>query len=233
MSDEHNQGPAQPQGHHDATGWIILGVLLIAGGFFFVARNLGWVPWQLGAVWDTAVKARLGIGIVVLGILLIVWAQTGKRFKAPEKGRKLYRLRSDKWVAGVLGGLAEYFDIDATLLRLAFIGLLILGADGLVVVYIVMAIVVPQEPVGGQAVLAAPGQPGVPAGPPPPPAPVTPVAAPAPDVTTAPAAPVVPEAPPAPAPPAPSPPPQVPAPAPPPQVPAPGEGDVPPQAPTA
>ena len=212
MSDEHNQGPAQPQGHHDATGWIILGVLLIAGGFFFVARNLGWVPWQLGAVWDTAVKARLGIGIVVLGILLIVWAQTGKRFKAPEKGRKLYRLRSDKWVAGVLGGLAEYFDIDATLLRLAFIGLLILGAEGIVLVYIVLAIVVPQEPVGGQPVLAAPGQPGVPTGPPPPPP-----------------APAVPEAPPAPAPPAPAPP----APPPPPQVPAPGEGDVPPQAPTA
>jgi len=223
VSNEHDQGPAQPQDHHDATGWIVLGVLLIAGGFFFVARNLGWVPWQLGAVWDTVVKARLGVGIVVLGILLIVWAQSGKRFKAPEKGRKLYRLRSDKWVAGVLGGLAEYFDIDATLLRLAFIGLLILGAEGIVLVYIVLAIVVPQEPVGGQPVLAAPGQPAVPIGPPPPPpAPVTPVPAPAPEVVGPPPAPAVPEAPPAPAPPAPPPP-----------VPAPGEGDVPPQAPTS
>ena len=221
MSDEHNQGPVQPQDHHDATGWIILGALLIAGGFFFVARNLGWIPWQLGAVWDTVVKARLGVGIVVLGILLIVWAQSGKRFKAPEKGRKLYRLRSDKWVAGVLGGLAEYFDIDATLLRLAFIGLLILGAEGIVLVYIVLAIVVPQEPVGGQVVPAASGQPAVPIGPPPPPpAPVTPVAAP--EIAAPPPAPAVPEAPPAPAPPAPPPP-----------VPAPGEGDVPPQAPTS
>lgn len=228
MSDEHNQGPVQPDDHHDATGWIILGVLLIVGGFFFVARNIGWIPWQLGAVWDTIVEARLGIGIVVLGILLIIWAQRGKGFKMPEKGRKLYRLRSDKWVAGVLGGLAEYFSIDATLLRLGFIGLMILGAEELILVYIVLAIVIPQEPKEGQAVPAAPVQPGMAAPPPPPPAPVTPLAAPTPEVIAAPAAPAVPEAPAPPTPPTPPPP----APAPPP-VPAPGQDDAPPQAPTS
>ena len=169
MSDEHNQGPVQPQDRHDSAGWIILGALLIVGGFFFVARNLGWIPWQLGAVWDTVVQARLGIGIVVLGILLIVWAQSGRGFKLPERGRKLYRLRTDKWVAGVLGGLAEYFGIDATLLRLAFLGLLILGADALIIIYIVLAIVVPQEPKEAQAVPAAPVPPGMAAPPPPPP----------------------------------------------------------------
>jgi len=214
VSDEHNQGPVQPQDHHDATGWIILGALLIVGGFVLGARNLGWVPWQLGAMWDSVVEARFGIGIVLLGILLIIWAQSGKRFKAPEKGSKLYRLRHDKWVAGVLGGLADYFGIDATLLRLAFIGLLVLGgasANALVVVYIVMAVVVPQEPAGSQAVPA----PEWPNTPPPPPPPAATVAPAAPEVATAPPAPAAPASPP------------------PPPVPAPGESDVPPQAPTS
>jgi phage shock protein C len=63
--------------------------------------------------------------------------------------RKLYRSRANKQVAGVCGGLAAYFNVDVTLMRVLFILLGLLGAAG-IVVYIAMWIIVPLEPpVGG------------------------------------------------------------------------------------
>jgi phage shock protein C len=59
-----------------------------------------------------------------------------------EESRKLYRSRNQRMVAGVCGGLADYFDIDATVIRVLFLILAVFGGSGLVV-YLVMWIVVP------------------------------------------------------------------------------------------
>ncbi|QDP41249.1 PspC domain-containing protein [Radiobacillus deserti] len=40
--------------------------------------------------------------------------------------KKLLRTRNDRYIAGVLGGIAKYFGIDATLVRLVFVVLLFL-----------------------------------------------------------------------------------------------------------
>ena len=58
--------------------------------------------------------------------------------------RKLYRSRSDRMIWGVCGGLAQYFDIDPTIIRIIFV--LLAFANGLsVLAYIILAIVVPLE----------------------------------------------------------------------------------------
>lgn len=189
------QGPVQ-QHDHDTTGWIILGALLIAGGFFLGANSMGLVPWQFREVWDWVARARWGIGVAALGIILIIWATSGRTFTVARRGTKLYRSRNDKWLAGVLGGLSDYFGIDATLMRLAFLALvLLLDLGGLVAAYIVMAIVVPQEPKGVAPVPQQPAWPAAPAPPAPPAPPVAPAtpAPPVPDAAAPPAAPVVPE----------------------------------------
>lgn len=59
--------------------------------------------------------------------------------------KKLYRSRKDKMIGGVAGGLAEYFDVDPTLVRIVFIITLFLGGSG-VLAYIILWIVVPEEP---------------------------------------------------------------------------------------
>jgi phage shock protein C len=61
--------------------------------------------------------------------------------------RKLYRSRSNRQVAGVCGGLAQYFNLDATLIRILFVVLAVLGGSGLVL-YLAMWIIVPKEPSG-------------------------------------------------------------------------------------
>ncbi|HVD17137.1 MAG TPA: PspC domain-containing protein [Propionibacteriaceae bacterium] len=59
-----------------------------------------------------------------------------------EEPRKLYRSRSTRMIAGVCGGLADYFNIDATLVRVLFLLLAVFGGTGLVI-YLVMWIIVP------------------------------------------------------------------------------------------
>lgn len=60
--------------------------------------------------------------------------------------RKLTKSARDKMVAGVCGGIAEYFGIDATLVRVAYVILSVLstGFPGLLV-YIILAFVMPDN----------------------------------------------------------------------------------------
>jgi phage shock protein C len=57
--------------------------------------------------------------------------------------KKLQRSQTDRYIAGVCGGLAEYFGIDAVWVRLAFV-LATLFALGGVVIYIVLWIIMPE-----------------------------------------------------------------------------------------
>jgi phage shock protein C len=59
--------------------------------------------------------------------------------------KKLYRSREDRRVGGVCGGLAEYFALDSTLIRLLFVVFALAGGPGLLV-YIIMLFVVPEKP---------------------------------------------------------------------------------------
>jgi phage shock protein C len=61
--------------------------------------------------------------------------------------RKLYRSRTNRQVAGVCGGLAQYFNLDATLIRILFVVLAVLGGSG-IILYLAMWIIVPKEPAG-------------------------------------------------------------------------------------
>jgi phage shock protein C len=59
--------------------------------------------------------------------------------------RKLYRSKTNRQVAGVCGGLAEHFNVDATLIRVLFVVLAVLGGSGLLL-YVAMWIIIPKEP---------------------------------------------------------------------------------------
>ena len=58
--------------------------------------------------------------------------------------KKLYRSRTDRKIWGVCGGLAQYFDIDPTIVRVIFFVSLLCGTLGFWI-YIIMTIVVPNE----------------------------------------------------------------------------------------
>ena len=59
--------------------------------------------------------------------------------------KKRYRSRTDKKICGVCGGVAKYFNIDPTLVRLGVALFTLFGGCGLLA-YIVCALVIPEEP---------------------------------------------------------------------------------------
>lgn len=58
----------------------------------------------------------------------------------------LYKSNSNKMIAGVCGGVAEYFGIDPTLIRLGWVLFCALGGSGFLA-YIIAAIIIPESPV--------------------------------------------------------------------------------------
>jgi len=61
--------------------------------------------------------------------------------------RKLYRSRTDKMIAGVLGGLGDYFGVDSTILRLVWVLLTVFtGFFPGIIIYIVASVIVPPKP---------------------------------------------------------------------------------------
>lgn len=59
--------------------------------------------------------------------------------------KKLYRSRVDKMIGGVAGGLADYFNVDPTIVRVLFVVSIFIGGGG-VLAYIILWIVIPEEP---------------------------------------------------------------------------------------
>lgn len=60
---------------------------------------------------------------------------------------RLYRSRQDRMLAGVCGGLGEYFDIDSSLVRLGLVLLIVFGGTGFLA-YIIAWIIIPEAPYG-------------------------------------------------------------------------------------
>ena len=61
-------------------------------------------------------------------------------------GKKLLRSRSDRWVAGICGGIGDYFDVDPALVRLVYMLLTFFSAGfpGLMI-YLVLWLVMPKN----------------------------------------------------------------------------------------
>ena len=59
--------------------------------------------------------------------------------------KRIYKSNTDKRVWGVCGGLARYFDVDPTLVRLLFVVLTLAGGPGFLL-YIVLGLVMPEAP---------------------------------------------------------------------------------------
>jgi phage shock protein C len=60
--------------------------------------------------------------------------------------KRLYRSTQERMFAGVCGGIAEYLDVDPTLVRLFFVALTLLSGGQGLLIYIVLMLVVPEQP---------------------------------------------------------------------------------------
>ena len=59
--------------------------------------------------------------------------------------KRLYKSTENKMLDGVCGGIAEYFELDPTLVRLGWVLFCALGGSG-IIAYIIAAIIIPRNP---------------------------------------------------------------------------------------
>ncbi len=75
-------------------------------------------------------------------------AYCGKRVGAVAARTRLMRPRADRKVAGVCAGVAEYFDLDVTLVRVVWLITALIPLGVSLIAYVVGWIVMPEEPLG-------------------------------------------------------------------------------------
>src|SRR3990172_787611 len=154
---------AQPANGNGARFWAI--VLILVGATILLI-NLGWLsgrPW-----WSFSWSVVLPVLMIAAGafILLNIWKKPGgwpgagtagsgdhhdthdtKEGEQMGRGpvRELRRSIRNRKLFGVCGGLSDYFSIDATIVRLAFVVLVFASFGWALLVYIALGILMPEE----------------------------------------------------------------------------------------
>lgn len=144
----------------------IAGLSFILVGIIYLLSELGiWSGVDVTFLAST-LPWLAGVLIILLGFGVLSWrpkrkkktkkkaieASTGKQKvveePAPKQHRRkrLTRSRRDKKLFGVCGGIADYLNVDATLVRIAFVIGIIASGGPFVLAYLALAYVMPEEP---------------------------------------------------------------------------------------
>jgi phage shock protein C len=101
--------------------------------------------WVVLSIWPGAIV--LGVIAYVAAWILMPRAEGADAVTAPR--RRAVRSLTDKRIAGVCGGLADYFDVDPTIVRLAWVVLSIVAGAVVfgVIAYVVAWFIIPPAPV--------------------------------------------------------------------------------------
>lgn len=142
----------------------VAGLSLIVVGIVYLLTQLGvWTGPDLSMIVE-ALPFIGGILVILLGFGVLNWRSSdtkstsavSKKADSPtssstdtssEKKKRLYRSREEKKLMGVCGGLADYFNLDPTLVRIAFVVGVIASGGPFVVAYLVLGMfVMPKAP---------------------------------------------------------------------------------------
>jgi phage shock protein C len=139
------------------------GILLVVVGTVWFLGNLGlplWHHWW-GLAWDV----MLPVLLILAGVAFLFGGRNSlSTAPAPSGGSpgsespaaetsppalrtRLYTSRTEKKIFGVCGGIAAYFNADPTIIRLLFIVAAFASFGFMLLLYVIMAIVTPREPV--------------------------------------------------------------------------------------
>lgn len=139
----------------------MFGIVLIVGGAILLFSNLGFFSFL--HVWDISWSFVFPILLILLGMAIIYYRQAERipasaspteaptdtpvdRTPPPSQSYRTFRRSStDKKLFGVCGGLAKYFSIDSTLLRLLYIILCLASFGAGIVLYITLVLLVSDD----------------------------------------------------------------------------------------
>jgi phage shock protein C len=131
---------------------LIVGLALIVIGAIFLLREVGMFHYfnlfrfSWSTVWGLLL---IGIGVVLLFQARNQAAHSGETEASPsESEKKIFRSRNDKMLAGVCGGIGNYFQVDPSFIRIGWVLATFFSFGIGILVYILLIIVFPEEPTG-------------------------------------------------------------------------------------
>ena len=151
--------PKEERARSQNTG-LIIGIVLVVFGLSLIFRhpfNLFWnFQWPFRAFWFFSWDFFWPVLLILFGIWYIFYTMQKEEAAGEAKARepeskvadekKLTRSKTDKMIGGVCAGLARYWNIDVTLVRVGFVFLAIVTNVVLAIVaYIVALIVIPEQ----------------------------------------------------------------------------------------
>ena len=129
--------------------WIVVLVFLIA-----VILLILWVGAVINCLNSSLKPAEKILWLIVIvlfsiigALLYLIFAKSGGAKLSKEKsvkGKKLFRSKKNRMIAGVCGGIAEYLEIDPTVVRLIWVLLVFLSFGAAIIAYIIAWIIVPE-----------------------------------------------------------------------------------------
>ncbi len=152
-------GSVQPPGprNEQARNWF--GIALVVGGVFLLLANME--LFHLFDFFSDSFEYVFPVLLIILGMAIIYYRQsTPQTQQAQQAGnepasgeysfrngghRQYKRSIRDKKIFGVCGGLADYFGIDASLIRMLYVVLCLASFGAGLILYILIAIIVPYE----------------------------------------------------------------------------------------
>lgn len=161
VSDSKSKSEEPPQ-----SSALIWGLILIFIGCLFLIREIHWFDfypfnwhhWNPFWLWNFRFDVLLPLALILFGIYYLINVNRKDEVQATKSPKdaggtkmqkRLTRSRTDRMLAGVCGGIAEYFEIDPSLIRIGFVLLALFAGGGIlgIVAYIVMMIIIPEETV--------------------------------------------------------------------------------------
>lgn len=160
--------PAQAKGSSAGTNAKFWGILLVVVGLFWLLRNLD-IPYYLhwwGFSWDY----MLPVVLILAGVAFLFGGRNGLMTSSqpasspgspaepaatessPSEAApmsqpvRLYKSRIERKLFGVCGGIATYANVDPTIIRILFVVAAFASFGFMILLYLVMAIIVPNEP---------------------------------------------------------------------------------------
>ena len=123
---------------------LLIGALVVGYGIVkLLPRLLGDWWGYLNAYMETGMDFLRPILVIGLGFLIIYAARNGG---FDPSGRKLTRSKTDTRAAGVAGGLAQYFGMDSTIVRLIIlIAAYLTGWWAVFILYVIAAAIIPED----------------------------------------------------------------------------------------
>lgn len=154
--------PPKPSSKANGTNTKFWGILLVGVGAFWLASNLGFHFWHHW--WGLSLGVAIPVLLILAGVAFLfggrnyVSSTSVDNPMQPEaaggspggpsaaKQTRLTKSRTDKKIAGVCGGIGNFVQIDPVVVRLGFVLAGLASAGIMIILYVILAIVLPSEP---------------------------------------------------------------------------------------